>query len=495
MSVDPKYGRYCDECGRTILKAHRVFQDNDYCASCYPRVFISKPCTQCGASARVHHLSRQAPFCRSCLNSGRVCMRCEKPVVKAGMISEGKPVCPACVPYFRTPEPCTGCGSMSTRLSAMPSVGIYDKLCDSCRNKITHRTCSVCRKYRKVAGTTADDKPYCEACVPGRETVHSCPDCGVELPGAGEGRCRSCLNRNQLIKEATLHAAAMTHDWMRRHCTGFAEWIWRRHSESPGLTAKYRQHQPMIERLDASFANESDVSAAALLTTFGTATLRRHLLVTQYFQDALNLSISSKEKAEAADLDRIRTKLLESKGTSWSAVLHRYSAWLENESVAIRTWRLYVATAESFCSAACVGDAPWKMEQARKFVRAHPGCIANLSKFFRYCNRVEGWSVAMPKRDDSAKRARVPTTVSSLKKLLRRVSEVGIDEVDRETLCRVMAKSLGLRISAMQAVSISQFEDSVAVLSLSLDDELIVIPSELIPVARAYMQRLKKSVP
>lgn len=377
----------------------------------------------------------------------------------------------------------------------MPSVGIQDKLCDSCRKKINHRTCSVCRKYRKVVGITDGGKSYCESCVPGREMVHSCPDCHVELPGAGKGRCRSCLNRNQLVQEAAMQAAAMTHDWMRRHCKGFAEWLWRRHSENPGLTATYRQHRPMLERLDASFTRECDLSAAALLTALGTATLRRHLLVTQYLQDALNLSISPKDKAEAADLDRIRTKLLGSKGASWSEVLHRYAAWLENEGVAIRTRRLYVSTAESFCSAVGVGDAPWKMEQARKFVRAHPGSIANLSKFYRYCNRVEGWDVAMPKLNDSAKRTRVPATVSSLKKLLHRISEAGIVETDRETLCRVMAKSLGLRMAVMQAVSINQFRDSGAALTLSIDGELIVIPSELIHVARVYMQRLSISGP
>ena len=272
---------------------------------------------------------------------------------------------------------------------------------------------------------------------------------------------------------------------------GFAQWLWQRQPESPRLMITYRSHQPMIEQMDASFAGERDMSAVALLNIFGTATLRRHLLVTQYFQDVLDLRLSSIEKAEAADLERIRTKLLESKRSPWCTVLHEYAAWLENEGVSIRTRRLYVATVEAFCRAVNLADVPWEAERARKFVRLHPGSSTNLSKFVGYCSRVRGWDVVMPELEgDRAGRSRAPSTILYLKKLLRRVDEVGVDAVDRATLCRIMAKSLGLTIATMQAVSATQFKDDAGALTLSLEAESVVIPSELAAIARAYMGRL-----
>ncbi len=36
MSIDFKGQRYCDECGRTIINAHRLHKGAEYCSSCYP---------------------------------------------------------------------------------------------------------------------------------------------------------------------------------------------------------------------------------------------------------------------------------------------------------------------------------------------------------------------------------------------------------------------------------------------------------------------------
>lgn len=176
MSVDTKAGRYCDGCGRTIAKAHRIFEGKDYCSTCYANTFISKSCLQCGASARVHKHAQGDAQCRKCSLKGRVCQRCDRPIIGgAGMISAGKPVCSSCTPHFREARPCERCGRLSTRLSAVPQMGIKEKICDRCRSDVLHKTCSICRKSRKVAGYAPANKPYCVQCIPGQELNHLCP--------------------------------------------------------------------------------------------------------------------------------------------------------------------------------------------------------------------------------------------------------------------------------------------------------------------------------
>lgn len=490
MSIDAKHGRYCDDCGRSIKKAHRVFENNDYCSICYPRVFISKPCTQCGKSARVHRLSQDEPICRACARVGRVCLRCEKPIVKAGMISAGRPVCPSCVPHFKAASPCAACGVPSTRLSAMPSAGIFEKVCESCRNKVTHKTCSICRKHRKVVGTTQEGKPYCKACQPGAALSHSCPDCGVDVPGNGQARCRPCLNRMQIFHEVELSTLTLTRDWARVLYRQFANWLFTRQSESPSLMKVFRSHQIFFERIDAQLVNLRELTALELLKTFGTAGLRKHLLVTQFLKESLAIEATAEEKAENADLERIQTKLRENKKQPWGKILTAYAESLAGDALPVRTRRLYIATAEAFCQFAKPSSAPWSDDCARQFLRKKPGLRANLSKFVRYCSRAYGWNVTMPQRSAVKHKLNAPPkTVPYLQKLLQKVSIDGVDKVDRATLVRIIAKSFGFPIKAISDLSANHFQSDAGKLVFVVRGESVIIPPALDDIAREFMSR------
>lgn len=490
MSVDIKYGRYCDECGRTIKKAHRVFESSDYCASCYPRVFVSKPCMNCGQSARVHRLSSDPPVCRSCVRVGRVCVRCEKPIIKAGMISAGKPVCPSCVPHFKAAMPCAACGLPKTRLSAMPSVGIYEKVCDSCRTKVTHKTCSICRKHRKVAGMTNDGKPYCQACIPGGSKSHACPDCGIDVPGTGASRCRGCLNLSKLSKEVDLNELLFARDWAKMLYRQFARWLFERQAENPSLMKVFQYHQIFFERIDAQFVVLEDLTAPVLLKTFGAFGLRKHLLPMQFLAGALSLEIDAKDKAEAADLERIRNKLLENRNYSWGKVLEQFSRWLEESGVPTRTRRLYLRTAEVFCKYVKLADQPWSDADIHKFLRNKPGLRANLFKFVGYCGRAHGWDVRMPSRTAiSVKAAGVPKTVASLQKLLQKVTDQGLDQVDEETLARIIAKSMGFPIKTISDLPLTHFRSGGHGLVMEVNGEFVAVPAELEDIIRTFISR------
>jgi len=491
MSIDPKFGRYCDECGRTIVKAHRIFENNEYCASCYPRVFISIPCTHCGKSARVHRLSQDPPVCRSCLLIGRICVRCEKPIINAGMISGGQPVCPSCVPHFKTAAQCTSCGKLSTRLSAMPSAGIFEKVCDSCRNKVTHKSCSVCHKYRKVVGVTAEGRPLCEACQPDLSITHSCPNCGVTVPGNGNAKCRACLNHLQIAQDLELSVLTLSREWVQVAYRQFAAWILERHPDKPSLIKLLRPNHAFFERLDVQFLDSTDITEQALLQTFGTAGLRRHLLATQFLEAYLSLEITAQAKSENADLERIQTKLQENRKQPWGSILVNYSELLRKDELPARTRRMYVSAAEVFCQYAKPSNKSCPESSIEHFLRKKPGLRANLSRFVGFCNRTYCWGLTMPPIDKlRAKLNGSPKTVAHLKKLLRTVVDQGVDNADQKTLARIIAKSLGFPAKEILGLTSKHLSSDSDHLILKINDESIQIPDELESITRAFIRKM-----
>lgn len=486
MSVDKKFGRFCDECGRTIAKAHRIHDGHDYCSTCYRRVFVQAACTICTKLARVHRLSQLPAQCRTCANANRQCQRCGRAIVKAGMISAGKPVCPSCVPYFKEPNHCAACGNLSTRLSAMPSFGISEKFCDSCRNKLTHKTCSVCHKYRKCAGTSKDGKPFCASCQPGHAFVHTCPGCAASVPGAGRSRCRRCQNRQRLDHEVSLHRAAFEHDWMGELYAQFANWLHERQGQSPACIKTFRSHHPFFERLDLQFASLEAITAATILDCGGVAYLRTHLLATEYLTDALSLPLSEALKTQHVENERIRMKLLENSKKPWGALLKAYASSLAEAKTSVRTIRLYLTTAQSFCDFAKVADHAWEKAAMLQFLKRNRGARANLSRFVSYCGKVNGWDVAMPSKNELPKQVATPKTVLELRQLFKKVAQTGVAKASRRDLARIIAKSLGLQIGVVMRLPAStcQLDEKEPVLSVG--GEALTVPPMLAPIVRQF---------
>ncbi len=492
MSIDKKYGRYCDGCGDTIQKAHRIWDGKDFCATCYKRHFVSRACLRCGASARVHKNSHEDAICRKCSLEGRTCQRCSKPIIgKSGMISAGMPVCPSCTPYFREPRPCEQCGRPSTRLSSMPQMGIHAKICDRCRNSASCKTCSVCRKSRKVAGYTDANSPYCAQCVPGQEITHACPGCNTTLPGAGNAKCRPCINKDRILKDAAMLAATLDHAWAKDFCVNFAHSLWERKKDSPGLAKLYQAHQPMLQRLDATYAEIVEISPDTLLRDFGTATLRKHLLVRRYLEEALSIKVSQSSREDAADRDRIKVKLAEHGGKPWGPLLKEYASWLDGLDISTRTRRLYIATAATFCAEIKIGPSGWTENQAQRHLLRHPGAYSNLLRFVGFCSEVRGWKAVIPPQSRILNiRTKTPATVVRLRKLLDMVNAEGPEHVQDSVLCRVLALSFGLTIAKMRSIPRENFTSDGNGLKFKVGSDSVEIPTGLLAIAQAYLQRM-----
>ena len=488
MSYDHKQTRYCDECGRTIEKAHRIFQGYDYCSTCYPRVFPKVECSLCGGAARSHRYSKTDPICRSCDIKTRKCLRCEKAVPRAGKVINGKPVCPSCAPYFNEPQLCSSCGQLSKRVTRLPKLGLDNPMCDACRRKVTHATCSFCRKHRSVHGITDDGKEYCVSCIPGHQQYHPCPSCGVSLPGKGLSRCRSCLNLTRLVREADLHSLTLNRAWARELLVEFTIWLHGRSGHQPNCFKIFTSHETFFERIDAEFPALTDIHETSILDRLGVTLLRKHLLVSTFLQERLGISFRAEAKEDSAEKARIQEKLIKNIREPWAPLLTGYESWLSNEKVTVRTKRLYLRAAENFCQTEKLkSDAAWGTNALPSFLKKNPGSRASLFRFVSYCRVIMKWEVEVPSRPQSSS----SSLPKKLKSLIAEVNVKGIEAVDLDVLNKILALAFGYQYRDFTEQSWDLIEvEGVPVL---IGNEKMAVPTGYLDIVRGWLSRRKYS--
>lgn len=264
------------------------------------------------------------------------------------VLTDGRCVCPSCVPYFRAAEPCTTCGALSSRLARLPKYGANEPICERCQARLTHRTCSVCRRYRKVAGVTAAGKPHCSACEPTRAQTHLCSGCGATVAGSGNARCRSCQTRTRILHAAGLAAAALQRDWNRWLLGEYAQWLAKTRADHTAILKQFQAHVAFFERLDTTFTYLSDLTANALLAQFPVAQLRRYLLPTRFLRERLGLVLTAEGKLDQAEADRITEIVVGVQREEWAPLITGYRDWLTTQAMNRRTIRLLLRSAERF---------------------------------------------------------------------------------------------------------------------------------------------------
>lgn len=405
------------------------------------------------------------------------------------MLTEtGGAVCPACTPYFREKKACGLCQKLTARLSRVPQFGVTELVCDSCRNKFTHETCSHCKRYRPRAANGQNGGPLCKPCsrVPG--VTHPCPSCSEPVPGTGKGLCLSCLNFSRVQKEVTVHRLALTQAWSRALFERFADWFVTTKHGQTDLLRKFATHEYFFERLDAAFASVDEITTDRLLEAFSVAELRRYLLSREFLVSELGLTLSSETKQVHGERDTIQNKIVASKGESWGPLIAAYAAWLTEQAYSPRTARLYLRAAEKFCVHGAVqSDKAWKDSTLRRFLKQHASARASLYKFVTYCQKVRRWDVSMPPKNASTS---TPRTVSRLRTLRRKISEDGLQSVETPILQKALAIAFGLPLDSMRAARWRSTGEKQSLL-LVYNSEEIAVPTELVEIANELARRAK----
>lgn len=473
MGTDHRGRRFCDGCGRLVTKIERIHGRDEYCATCYRREFVVRPC-ECGNTLRAH-VSELGPYaCKRCEAKHRTCVRCDRPVPRAGLRVDAGVVCPSCRPHYLEPKPCERCGKLSQRLSRRSDDPLRLVVCDRCRTKDTHANCCYCRRHRAVAGRLIDGLPYCATCGPAGRTTHPCPECAAPVVGGGTGRCRSCLNHAALAREVSLQRELLGREECRAWLAEFAAWLHERAPKDTALVADFLRHIPFIVRVDTLLDSTPQCTAAWFLANISVNEARRHLQFMRYLEECRGIELSEEAKLEAAEAERLAEWLKRAKRRPYGAVIAAFAAKIAGASNRPRTRRQYVSTAAAFCEFANVSDSGWTHGAMTAHLAKRPGQRANLGVFVNFCRDMMGWDVPdlpLP----TAKVANTPS-VKRFKAMLEKVEAAG-SGASTEDVERVLELAFALSRGGLAGATLSSTK--AGVLQLTIDGEGFRVPARL----------------
>lgn len=493
MSIDEKFGRFCDECGRTIASAVRIHLGRDYCRACYQTTFVKVACSVCGDSMRAHKNSAVPPVCGKCVRSARTCLRCGKFTPIAGKLVGQGAVCKACAPHFRESRLCTCCGRLSTRISRPLFLGLQDEVCDSCRNSLNHATCAVCNRYRPIHGRGEDDRPHCKDCTPTLRLTHACPSCGNSVNGGGLGRCRPCINIGAIRRDSDMVAAQLEQPWMRAAWMGFVEDQVQQRNSNPAWRARVNQAAAFFQGVEKHFKSLDEISSETLCKKVGSRFLRKHLLATRFLVAHLQLDGFDEARESLAEGQRADDILTRCVGKPWHEILVNYLGQLKRKNTAPRTARLYLRAAEAFCMNAHVdGSKAWSDGAILAHLKHSPGTANSLSRFVAHCRDCYGWDVWLPDKTKwTSPSLKVKKAVEAVRKALRAAHAHPVETLPMKTVVKVLSSAMGVPMSRLTEGVCGSSEARPDGSILVAEDGLVELGNPLHPFAKRWVDLVK----
>lgn len=414
--------RECDQCGRRIVKAHRVHKGGSYCSSCYPRLFPVRECTVCGKPARAHK-DEAEPVCRGCRLADRTCVRCRK-LTPRGALRVGDGIaCSSCARYFKPLESCSLCEQPSRRLSALSSAPEVGRICEKCRRDQVAATCSCCGKHRTVHFVRMDRSPLCRACIADPNARHSCPDCGVDVGGSGGAPCFSCSIKRSNRRKIQAAEGLFQTQAVRQLIRDFHDWTDGR-GDANKFAANAGRYVAYLAKLDGALADASrEPSNAMLMRTFSTEDLRRMGLLTQYLAEIGTLTADGDQRRTNTEMRLIEEKLREATRQPWGAEITKYHAYLveaREKKLSERSVRVYLSSAISLMrSSGKTETRSLTQSDVEKYLRRTPGARASLSSYLRYVEATTStrFELVSKKRPSKVKRGKIREASVLLKAL------------------------------------------------------------------------------
>jgi len=392
----------CDECGREMEKAHRVEKGHRYCGTCYARVFKRRMCPKCGNFARLPKNNPDA-ICRKC-KTDKPCARCGKTGYDVGKITPYGPVCNACAPYFRKPEPCGLCGKPSSRLSRDRRLGHDLRVCQRCARS-DHGTCAACRRYR-VLREAPDGRLLCKACLHLGE--RDCPSCGQLMP-AGKGKlCESCYWTKTCRKRAQMDMAAFSDQGMATAFMEYSEWLMEVVGPHKAALTIHR-YLPFFMEIASEWADIPPYTE--LLRHFGAEGLRRARLPMRWLGAARGIRAEHVLREEDSERRRIEAILEQfPEKTIHGKVLREYyrilARKIETGKLKLRSARLALSPAAALLGLAEEGGSVVTQRILERYLLDSPGQKAALTGFVNFLNHRDGLSLELRANDDKVRRKR-----------------------------------------------------------------------------------------
>lgn len=509
MGTDHRGQRYCDNCGGLFDKAVRVHLGAEYCRRCYGENFVACTCSRCNGAMRRHRLEPPNGLCGSCVRAERVCLRCGRLTPRAARLVDGKAVCSGCVGYFNDEEKCSICSRLTRRtfsslLIADPHRGASAEddgglevepepegrpICQPCRNKATHATCSVCRRHRRV-DSERDGRPLCSACAAPVPLTHACPSCGDVVAGDGLGKCMACVQKQAALSRARVLQAGLEQPWCRELWEGYVAVLTTPPSPLVKASARVSAAFPYFQLVDAAFKHREQLTVRALHTAIDSPTHRRHLLAYRFLLGQLGTSDAAPARDKSNEARRLAEVMARASGRPYQPLLQAYVETLQRAAVADKTVRLYAGVAQSFCERAGVTtQKPWRREAVVSFLADTPGAANSLSRFVTHCRTTQSWDVTMPsKADRGAGKAKLERSVDRLRRALNAVRGRPVEELKFLELVRVISAATGLTMTRLASARAADATFDAA--AVAIDSDTRIEPGHLLHPYAVRWQRL-----
>ena len=432
--------RHCDECGRSIVKAQKVYRGKSICSTCYARLFKPRPCSKCTKTMRAY-IGEQNPVCGSCDRAMRTCLRCEKPTPRAGMMVSDKAVCNACAPYFRKPGICARCDSPSSRLSRITGISA-EPVCEKCWRDLTGATCTHCHRHRRIYAMNADGRALCKSCSETPGISHLCPTCGHNVPGAGKAVCHACSIRLTFQRKAEVLGAQYRNEHLKEIWLGFADWIIQDGKTLP-LLRKLQSYASTLSKIEPYLGAWEHVSNQHLALALTADDLRRSSLLAKYLCQKSILTSNNFERAEWSDRKRILSALTDVSAKPWGKDIADYAAYLASgeRQLTVRTQRVYVRAAIAlmeFSRVASISALDNKM--LVMFIRRYPGHRASLAAWLRFLKERRHHVFDLPQKKLKQTKA-TQKLIAQVKALLK------MSEAPKTNKATILAKLLSVLFS------------------------------------------------
>ncbi len=388
----------CDGCQRTMKKATAKHGDLSFCATCYKREFKRVECAGCGKATYTYH-GHEPAYCKTCRIKGRKCAGCDKPLPRASKIINDEAFCWPCASKLQEPEPCALCGQMSLRLSRAPEVGIDERICQKCRTKRTHFTCTNCGKHRKPSGIDSKGQVVCKTCL--EDENYRCPKCGEPGKRHSKTRCQACYWKDHAQEVIAQGVATLSRPWVRHAYRAFGESLIVSYG-SQKASHRVPKYLAFFVSLDVRFKRAASITARILIKTFGAEGLRRNTvavafltkdgILPDYCQTELEHynEIARQERLVEQSMDAWYGEFLSG---FWDHALHLQQTSLDrgNKGPKSRTVYSWLTAARAFLEFV-TGKGISALSQIEThhldlFIDDQGGYEASIRRFIRYLNK------------------------------------------------------------------------------------------------------------
>ncbi len=392
--------KVCHICSRPMAKAAAVQGGIAYCGACHKRLSTAMPCRSCGKTVKVHEGIE--PICKTCQAAGRSCLRCGKPVPRAGLTLPEGVVCRCCARYFKKPEPCAICGEPSVHLARDSRLGFDQPACPKCRRRY-HTTCACCGKHRPPAGSDSQGRSICKDCVALDGAPYICPKCGKPGRRHSAEHCDECYWTGRLELAVKELANGLTSPRLRAVLAGYPRYLADRCGAKKAFLELDRRWQFFIA-LDREPRLLAD--HGALLERFGAEGLRRFTVPYGFLAAVGVISPVGETLVSEVTEKRRQREILSVSRDSWQPWAKRaltdFNTYLTllRDRYWQRGWRDKRARFVDRTVTSCLRNAAQFLEEVKdlsgtheidqerllKYVAEHPGRRNSLRRFISFIN-------------------------------------------------------------------------------------------------------------